>query len=118
MISDTRIPEPSMTETKTTEPEREREETIDFDGRIGPKMKLAVKLVARHGAYSAKLPLAESVGPHGSRQYGYETVNRCVKRGLFELDPEHPDATPQGSGAVVLTEKGTRFADLLTGGDR
>lgn len=31
----------------------------------------------------AILPVAEWVGPHGSRQYGYRTVHRAIKAGLI-----------------------------------
>ncbi len=31
----------------------------------------------------AILPVAEHVGPHGSRQYGYQTVHRAIKAGLI-----------------------------------
>jgi hypothetical protein len=31
----------------------------------------------------AILPVAEYVGPHGSRKYGYATVHRAIKAGLI-----------------------------------
>jgi len=31
----------------------------------------------------AILPVAEAVGPHGSRNYGYRTVHRAIKAGLI-----------------------------------
>lgn len=78
---------------------------------VGPKMYAALRLVRSRGSYPSRNPLAISVGPNGSQDYGYRIVNRCVKKDLLALDPEHPDAKPQGRGAVVLTEKGGRFLD-------
>jgi len=77
---------------------------------VGPAMHRAIERVAQRGPYSAKLPLAESVGPRGSRDYGYRIVNRCVGyNGFPELDPDHEAATPQGLGAVVLTDRGEEY---------
>lgn len=84
--------------------------TTDDGKLVGPKMHRAVRAVAKHGPYSAKLPLAESVGPHSSRRYGYEIVDRCIPT-LLELDPDHEAATASGRGAVVLTDEGRRYLE-------
>lgn len=84
----------------------------DFDGRIGPKMKSAVRCVANR-VYQSRNQLAITVGPNGSQDYGYRIVRRCRHRGLIEIDPDHPDANPHGRGAVVLTEKGERYAEHI-----
>jgi hypothetical protein len=76
--------------------------------RVGPKMHEAVLAVATEGAYASKNKLAQQVGPNGSQDYGYRIVDRCVGS-LLALDTEHPDATPQGRGAVVLTDAGRRY---------
>lgn len=51
--------------------------------RIGPKMQDAV-LFVRDNPGCAILPVAEYVGPNGSRKYGYETVHRAIRAGLIE----------------------------------
>lgn len=50
--------------------------------RIGERMQAAVDYVAAHPG-CAILPVAEHVGPHGSRNYGYRTVHRAIKAGLI-----------------------------------
>jgi len=50
--------------------------------RIGPRMKEATAIVAENPGCT-KLYVAEQVGPHGSRQFGYRTVERCIKAGLI-----------------------------------
>lgn len=89
----------------------------EWDGRIGPKMRSAVRIVESRGAFQSRNQLAVIVGPHGSQDYGYRIVNRCKKRGLIDIDPDHPEANPKGSGAVVLTEKGQRFYDEVLSDD-
>ena len=64
--------------------------------RIGPMMQSAVNYVARNPG-CAKLPVAEYVGPHGSRQFGYRTVDRAIKAGL-----------------IVATRSTTRYGYVLT----
>jgi len=51
--------------------------------KIGPKMHQAVIYVANHPGCRI-LPVAEEVGPHGSRQYGYAIVHRAIKAGLIK----------------------------------
>lgn len=90
----------------------------EFDGRIGPKMELAVRLVASEaGAIPSRNVLAQRVGPHGSSRFGYQSVERCIHRDLLRVDSEHPDASPTGAGAVVLTERGQRFLDYFESQD-
>lgn len=78
---------------------------------VGPKMHEAVQKVDSSGPYPSKNALAKRVGPHGSQNYGYRIVNRCKSKGLLAVDSEHPDATPSGNGAVVLTDKGRKYLD-------
>lgn len=88
--------------------------TTDDGEQVGPKMHsalLRVRSMGPQNAYASMNELAISVGPNGSQDYGYRIVNRCIKKGLLELDPEHPDATPQGRGAVVLTQKGMDYLE-------
>ncbi len=73
--------------------------------RVGPKMAEAVECVREAGALPSKLALAEAVGPHGSRYYGYRIVERCLAAGLLALDSAHPLASARGLGAVVLSER-------------
>lgn len=82
--------------------------TTEEGEQVGPKMHAAVKR-AKQNVYASKNELAISVGPNGSQQYGYNIVNRCLRKGLLELDPDHPDATPQGMGAVTITQKGMDY---------
>lgn len=82
------------------------------DGKIvGPKMKRAVEKVDRDGSIQSKHQLALSVGPNESTDYGYRIVNRCTRKNLLEVDPEHDNANPHGQGAVVITERGKRFLE-------
>lgn len=76
---------------------------------VGHKMHAAIQLVAQRGAYSSRNQLAMTVGPNGSQDYGYRIVNRCVRKDLLAVDSDHPDATPNGRGAVVLTDKGEQY---------
>lgn len=48
-------------------------------------MEAAVAYVAEHPG-CAILPVAEHVGPHGSRCYGYRTVHRCIAAGLLRAE--------------------------------
>lgn len=52
--------------------------------RIGPRMLDVVSFVARNEG-CAILPVAEHVGPNGSRNYGYRTVHRAADAGLIVL---------------------------------
>lgn len=51
---------------------------------------------------------------HRSQRYGYEAVQRALKRGRVRLDPTHPDASPTGKGAVVLVPRRYRFMGSVT----
>lgn len=44
-------------------------------------MSQALRYIAMHPGCPI-LPVAEHVGPHGSRNFGYRTVHRLVKAGL------------------------------------
>lgn len=50
--------------------------------RIGPRMAAAIDYVRRNPGCRI-LPVAEAVGPHGSRSFGYRTVHRAIKAGLI-----------------------------------
>ena len=50
--------------------------------RIGPRMLEAAAYVSRNPG-CAILPVAEFVGPHRSRNYGYRTVHRAIAAGLI-----------------------------------
>lgn len=50
--------------------------------RIGPRMAQAVAYVRKHPGCSI-LPVAERVGPNGSRKFGYRTVHRAIRAGLI-----------------------------------
>lgn len=86
--------------------------TNGFDGRIGEKMVEAVEYVKKSGgAVKSKNDVATRIGPNGSAQYGYQTVNRCLRRNLLVLNPDNEKAEPRGKGAVEVTEKGLRLID-------
>lgn len=53
--------------------------------RIGPAMRAAEAYV-RAFPGATPLEVATSVGPHGSRQYGYRAVWRAVAAGLIRAD--------------------------------
>lgn len=82
--------------------------TQEWDGRIGDKMQSAIRNLAGN-PYPSMHQLAIKVGPHGSTDFGYQIIHRCRKRDLITLDDEHPEASPKGRGAVVLTPKGRRY---------
>lgn len=50
--------------------------------RVGPRMEEAAEYVREHPGCPI-LPVAEHVGPHGSRRYGYATVHRAIRAGLI-----------------------------------
>lgn len=54
-----------------------------------PQMFLAVDYVREHPGCSI-LPVAEYVGPHGSRRYGYAIVHRAIDAGLIYGEPTGP----------------------------
>jgi hypothetical protein len=51
--------------------------------RIGPSQR-AVAAYVEANPGCPKLHPAEHVGPHGSRKYGYDAVNRAIRAGLIE----------------------------------
>lgn len=53
--------------------------------RIGPRMQEALDFVRRNPG-CAILPVAEAVGPYGSRAYGYRTVHRAIDAGLIRAE--------------------------------
>lgn len=61
---------------------------------LGPRMYETRCYVARNPGCPI-LPVAEHVGPNGSRRFGYRTVHRCLSAGLLQ--------TEQGRGCYVLT---------------
>lgn len=63
--------------------------------RIGYKMEMAEEYV-RDNPGCCILPVAEYVGPHGSRKYGYDIVHRAIKAGLIK-------AHVKPNGRYVLT---------------
>jgi len=64
-------------------------------------------ILAERRVYQSKKDLAESVGPHGSTDYGYRIVDRCIRKDLISRpDPGHEKASPHGKGAVYITDKG------------
>ena len=73
--------------------------------RIGEKMKLALQLCRTLGG-CPKLTIAERVGANGSRKYGYEIVDRCIRRGLIENRSDKP-----GRYALYLTNKGRSYLE-------
>jgi hypothetical protein len=85
--------------------------------QVGPKMHSCVSYVQggptfrESDAWESMNRLAKAVGPNNSQDYGYRIVHRCRKKGLIDLEENHPDATPNGRGAVVLTEKGKRYLE-------
>jgi hypothetical protein len=79
-------------------------------------MHSAVKLAGSR-VYQSKKELAETVGPNGSTDYGYRIVNRCIKKNLLAVHPEHDAANPHGKGAVILTDKGARYLNEHTNAD-
>lgn len=80
---------------------------------VGPKMHRAVKLCDGR-VWSSMHELAKTVGPNGSSQYGYNIVHRCIRKGLITRpDPEHPDATPSGKGAITITERGEQYLERV-----
>jgi hypothetical protein len=53
--------------------------------RVGPRMLDVVRYVEDHPGTSI-LSVAEHVGPHGSRQFGYRTVHRAIQKGLVRYE--------------------------------
>lgn len=99
----------------TDDTDTDTESDEEWDGRIGERMQQAVRLVGRR-TYQSKNELATTVGPHGSTKYGYEIVNRCMRR-FFEQEPDHPAAEPRGFGAIVLNDNGKAYLEYLKSQD-
>lgn len=76
--------------------------------RIGPRMREVVAYVDAHPGCPI-LPVAEHVGPHGSRQFGYRTVHRCIDAGLVEHVPQDGHAGERY--ALFLTPAGEALLD-------
>jgi len=76
--------------------------------RIGPRMIDAVSFVADKPGCPI-LPVAEHVGPNGSRQYGYRTVHRAIEAGLLEHRPA--DDAPANVYRLFVTEAGRAALD-------
>lgn len=89
--------------------------TTEEGEQVGPRMHKCVKYVAggptfrSEDAWPSMNQLAQAVGPNGSQDYGYRIIKRCKRKGLVDFDAGHPDATPNGRGAVVITGKGQRY---------
>lgn len=84
--------------------------TTEDGEQVGPKMHIAVRKVAQRD-YPSMNALAKRVGPNGSQDYGYRIVKRCKRKGLIKLDADHPEATPNGRGAVIITDKGKQYVE-------
>lgn len=85
--------------------------TTEEGEQVGPRMHMAVTAAARR-SWQSKNELAKHVGPHSSQQYGYNVVDRCIKKGLITRpDPDHPEANPHGRGAIEATEKGEAYVE-------
>jgi hypothetical protein len=83
--------------------------TTEQGEQVGPKMHSALKVIQQYGPAASKNRLAKLVGPNGSQDYGYRIVDRCSRKDLLFIHPSHDTATPNGKGAVVLTDKGARY---------
>ena len=79
---------------------------------VGPKMHNCL-LLTENTVYPSMNQLAKTVGPHNSQQYGYAIVNRCLSKKLLKLEKNHPKATKNGKGAVLITEKGKQFLNNI-----
>jgi len=82
--------------------------TTEDSEQVGPKMHAAVRAVGQK-VWQSMNELAKHVGPNGSQDYGYRIVNRCIKKNLIAVHPDHDNANPHGMGAVVLTDKGAHY---------
>ena len=52
--------------------------------RPAPRTRMiAAAAFVRANPGCAILPVAEAIGPHGSRQYGYRTVHRAIRAGMI-----------------------------------
>lgn len=54
--------------------------------RVGPKMVDAYEIVRMRPGCN-KSYVASRVGPNGSLQYGYRTVDRAIEAGLIKAEP-------------------------------
>lgn len=84
--------------------------TTEENEPVGPRMMKMLRYVQAQEVVASRNVAAKARGPNGSQKYGYNAINRCIKRGLIcRPDPKHPEANPHGSGAIYLTEKGEQF---------
>ena len=71
--------------------------------RVGPRMQRAINILHDAGGEApCMLWLAERVGPHGSRKYGYAIVHRLIDAGICYLSPDR--GSIHGKGALVLDQ--------------
>jgi hypothetical protein len=76
--------------------------------RTGPGMLAAAAYVASSPG-CPKLPVAKTVGPHGSTRFGYAIVDRAIRAGLIE--DRNRGANPY---ALHITEAGKAALAELT----
>lgn len=93
-------------------------EEKQYDGRIGDRMQsviMHIEYMDRQGeVYKSQWDLAQGLyGPQPSTQYGYALVKRMYNRGWITVDPDHPDASPTGKGAIVITDEGREYVEYL-----
>lgn len=74
--------------------------------RIGPRMEQAIAIVAANPGCN-KLFVAKQVGPNGSTNYGYQTVDRAIAHGLIDC-ADIPGMyrltiTPAGEAYLAMT---------------
>ena len=75
--------------------------------RIGPAMRKTLEYIASLGGVArSALAVAEYCGPHGSRYYGYQIVDRLLRAGCVTRDHSHRLASPSGSGAICISHYG------------
>lgn len=84
-------------------------EDVHGQKTVGHKSHAAICYVWFSGPAPSRNRIAKHVGPHGSQQYGYQTVHRVTGTYLTYPDASHPRANPHGCGAICLTKEGARY---------
>jgi len=86
----------------------------DYDGRIGKSQKKILVKLLEVGYEPSKRQTAMHVVNKEDQienvsDYGYEPLNRLIKRDLVDVVPCEA-SSPSGDGAVVLTSEGIQVA--------
>lgn len=95
-----------------TEPETEAEESNEYTlDNMGARQHSMMRTIANHEIRGESVPSKRYLAAYEEvgNASGYESVENLRDRGLIRLNPDNPDASPTGQGAVELTYAGVLY---------